>query len=141
DTESPCPFLTLETSCTEGECTAQAPDLSNPNPPISTITAEVKNLNHTGEVYGDSTDALAGDVVVYRVTYANAGPGTAHNVWLSPAGPPAGGTLTNANPFANVTAGAYIPQSVTLGGTCTPGPAAVPGTGAPRTHPALPPTY
>ena len=144
DTEPSCEFLTLQTDCTsgsEGGCGSEGPDTSNPFPPNSTITAEVKNLNHTGEGYSDATDALAGDVVVYRVTYANAGPGTAHNVWLSAAVPPAGETLTNANLFDNVTAGLYCPQSVTLGGTCTLGPASDPGTVAPGTDPAFTTMY
>jgi uncharacterized repeat protein (TIGR01451 family) len=150
DSESPCPFLRLTTSCGPpaedrgGSCFASPPDTSNPFPPDSAITLAVKNLSHSGEDFTDQTSALPGDILVYRVTYTNSGSGAAHNVTLSTEGiPPNDTALHDANLFDNVNASVYCPQTVSLGpgGTCTLGPAADPGTVAPGTDPLFTTMY
>jgi uncharacterized repeat protein (TIGR01451 family) len=82
DTESPCPFLTLQASCNDDGCSAPPPDLSNPNPPESSIVKFVRptgcdcSLDHEASITG-------GGGVDYEIQYQNAGTGDAHHVTVS----------------------------------------------------------
>src|SRR5262249_42999143 len=80
DTESPCPFLTLQASCESGEggCTSPPPDLTNPAPPKSALSKQLACDCSSG--FEDSIDVLGGGTVEYRLVYGNNGTGDAHNV-------------------------------------------------------------
>jgi uncharacterized repeat protein (TIGR01451 family) len=81
DTESPCPFLTLTTSCeggSEGGCSPAPPDLSNPAPPLSALSKGVRNNTDSG--FDNATSVVGGGTVEYQLVYGNNGTGDAHNV-------------------------------------------------------------
>jgi uncharacterized repeat protein (TIGR01451 family) len=70
-------------------CTAEEPSCSNSNQttvnvqtPSSSLAKAVRNVTSGGS-FSTSTTAKPGDVIEYRLTYTNAGPGTAHNVVIS----------------------------------------------------------
>jgi uncharacterized repeat protein (TIGR01451 family) len=91
ETESPCPFLLLETSCSNGSesgsCTASEPVTTPPGNPDSSVTKLVRNVTAGETQYSPTTDVGVGSTVEYQITYMNAGNGTAHSVSLTDALP------------------------------------------------------
>ena len=120
DTVTPCPFLTLDTSCTSGStdasvngggsgsCEASPPDTSSPNPPISSLSKQVSNNNDT---YGTDTTTVNGGTLSYEINYSNSSDatGTAHNVVITD--PIPAGTTYNT--------GSCSPGCTVSGGTIT----------------------
>jgi uncharacterized repeat protein (TIGR01451 family) len=99
--ENPCPFLVLETSCSNGSesggCTAFVPITTPPvvGSPDSSLAKCVRNVS--AEQTGCTTDTLifgSPTTVEYQLTYLNDGTGTAHNVQLFDA-PPSGVTYVS----------------------------------------------
>jgi uncharacterized repeat protein (TIGR01451 family) len=80
DTESPCEFLTLETDCTEGDCSSDGPDTSSPFVPDSSLDLSVRDDVDSPFVYTLDHAVIGGDPVEYRLLYSNSGTGAAHNV-------------------------------------------------------------
>jgi uncharacterized repeat protein (TIGR01451 family) len=93
DTLTPtCPFLTLETTCSNGNtdldapgsgsCTPSPPNTSSPTPPLSSLSKQVSNNNDT---YGTDTTVDTGGTLSYQINYSNSSNalGTAHNVVVS----------------------------------------------------------
>jgi uncharacterized repeat protein (TIGR01451 family) len=135
--ESPCPFLLLETSCSasggEGGCTAFAPITTPPDEgsPDSSLTKCVRSSSTEGTCQTNAFSFGAGTPVQYDITYLNDGTGTAHNVTLFDA-LPSGFTMTGCSnscqngdgsvswALGNVPAGES--RTVTLSGTvgCAP---------------------
>lgn len=86
---SPCPFLTLTTSCTSGStdsidavfrgdnCTALPPVTGEPD---SALTLGVRNVTDGGTAYTTSTDGGQNDVIEYQITYTNSGAAPANSV-------------------------------------------------------------
>jgi uncharacterized repeat protein (TIGR01451 family) len=92
----------------------------------STLTTEVRNLGAEGDNFaaewGTTTNALSGDVLEYRIVYANDGTGPAHDAWVSTARP-ADTTPVDAIPVpgpgeTTILTGYVCPQSITLDGKC-----------------------
>jgi uncharacterized repeat protein (TIGR01451 family) len=86
-TFSPCPFLLLETSCSNssdgGGCTASEPVTSPPGTPRSAVTTLIRNVTTQETTYSPSTDVGFGSTVEYQIIYSNLGDGTAHSVTLT----------------------------------------------------------
>ena len=120
DTVSPCPYLLLVTTCSSGNtdaavngggsgtCTASPPDTSSPNPPLSSLSKEVRNNNDT---YGPTSTSSFGGTLYYQMNYQNSSNalGTAHNVVITDQIPT--GTTYNA--------GSCSPGCTVSGGTIT----------------------
>jgi len=139
DTLTPCPFLTLETSCTTstdtidaivfgGTCTADPPDTTNPFPPLSSVALGVRNVTNGETAFNSTTSAVTGDTIEYQVVYTNSGTGPAHSVTGSADVPAGTGPPVNlACPGScgvNFTAG--VPTSVSWDlGTVAPDTSAV----------------
>jgi uncharacterized repeat protein (TIGR01451 family) len=93
-TQSPCPFLLLETSCSNsgegGDCTASEPVTTPPDEgsPDSTLAKEVRNVSQEGS-FGSTATSSPGNTIEYRIVYTNTGDGTAHSVTLSDTPPTA----------------------------------------------------
>ncbi|MFY9580110.1 MAG: hypothetical protein WAQ33_12375 [Gaiellaceae bacterium] len=85
DSESPCPFLLLETSCINGDghfCTASPPDTTPPDSPVSKLTKCVRRT----DIAQDCTSASSGSFgspFEYQIDYSNVGTGTGHNVTVT----------------------------------------------------------
>jgi uncharacterized repeat protein (TIGR01451 family) len=115
---SPCPPVTIITSCesgTEGGCSSfeRAPD--------SSLVLSVRNVTKEGS-FGSTATAETGDTLEYQIVYDNTGNGAAHNVTLN-VPIPAGTTYFSS----------FCPQnsSVITSFTCLLGPASSPGTVVP----------
>jgi len=97
DTLSPCPFLQLETSCTNGHdgdvifgsCTASDPVTTAPGP-ASQLTKSVRTIPIEGPppAFTQNTTAASGETVQYQIVYANTGTGPAHDVVVTDTVPP-----------------------------------------------------
>jgi uncharacterized repeat protein (TIGR01451 family) len=96
-TLTPCPFLLLETSCTNGRdgdvifgsCTASDPVTTEPGP-ASQLTKSVRTIPIEGPppAFAQNTTAASGETVQYQIVYANTGSGTAHDVVVTDTIPP-----------------------------------------------------
>jgi uncharacterized repeat protein (TIGR01451 family) len=143
-TQSPCPFLLLQTSCTSDgtSCTPSPPDTTPPatGSPLSQLAACVSDRATPAAGCVDTIAANEGDILDYRIDYTNAGTATAHSVTITdviPAGmtfqsdsctPPdvTGATCTYDGPSRTltITLGDVAPDTTlsttftTLNGTC-----------------------
>ena len=113
--QRPCPFLLLETSCSNGgdggDCTASEPVTTPPDEgdPDSTLAKCVLNISRGETVCGDGTLITSGgQTIEYRLTYANTGDGTAHDVHVYDTPP-------SSFDFASCTGGCnFVGESGTL---------------------------
>jgi uncharacterized repeat protein (TIGR01451 family) len=83
DTENPCPFLTLETSCNVDGCTPSFPDTTPPGAPESSLSKCVMNLDVLGDPCDAATSGVTGDTIEFDITYTNAGTATGHGVTVT----------------------------------------------------------
>jgi uncharacterized repeat protein (TIGR01451 family) len=77
------PITNVATVCTTEEgCKNSPPTTVNVKTPKSTLAKAVRDVTTNG-TFSTATTARPGDVIEYRLTYTNTGPGTATNVVIS----------------------------------------------------------
>jgi uncharacterized repeat protein (TIGR01451 family) len=84
-TESPCPFLLLETTCSTGEgsfCNPVPPVTTPPNSPVSALTKCVANQSRETQCLG-TVPASSDQTLEYQISYRNIGTGTGTNVTVT----------------------------------------------------------
>jgi len=98
----PCPYLRLETSCSNGGegggCTASDPIFTPPGgSPKSVLTKCVRNISREETTCSSGTLITSfPQTIQYQLTYANTGTGTAHGVQVFDS-PPAGFTFSSCS--------------------------------------------
>jgi uncharacterized repeat protein (TIGR01451 family) len=88
ESQSPCVFLSLVTSCSnvesEGGCGTEEITEPPTEPPLSTLDKDVRNHSNEEETtFSPATTANPADTVEYRIIYSNTGSGDAHTVTVN----------------------------------------------------------
>jgi uncharacterized repeat protein (TIGR01451 family) len=87
ETLTPCPFLTLTTSCTTGSVDIQAVSRGENctafEPYFGVDSTLDKTVRNGDGSFADTTDASSGDIVEFKIDYTNTGPADADNVTVT----------------------------------------------------------